>query len=59
MRAKEFLYSSSDAKGYDLEAKKLENVIIKKDISISNLDENISGIESSSRQIVRWAFWYS
>ena len=35
MRAKEFLYSSSDAKGYDLEAKKLENVIIKKDISIS------------------------
>ena len=56
MRAKEFLYSSSDAKGYDLEAKKLENVIIKKDISISNLDENISGIESSSRQIVRWAF---
>ena len=56
MRAKEFLYSSSDGKGYDLEAKKLENVIIKKDISISNLDENISGIESSSRQIVRWAF---
>ena len=56
MRAKDFLYSSIDAKGYDLEAKKLENVIIKKDISISNLDENISGIESSSRQIVRWAF---
>ena len=45
MRAKEFLYSSSDAKGFDLEAKKLENVIIKKDISISNLDENISGIK--------------
>ena len=37
-------------------AKKLKNVIIKKNISISDLDTEITGIKGNSREIIRWIY---
>ena len=56
MKAKDFLYSSQTSEEFDSEAKKLKNVISKKNVSISKLDENLSGIESNARNIIRWSF---
>jgi len=56
VKAKSFLYSSQTAEEFESEAKKLTNVIIKKNVSISKLDEDLSGIESNARNIIRWSF---
>ncbi len=56
VKAKDFLYSSQKAEEFESEAKKITNVIIKKNVSISKLDEDLSGIESNARNIIRWSF---
>ncbi len=56
VKAKDFLYSSQTSEEFESEAKKLKNVIIKKNVSISKLDEDLSGIESNARDIIRWSF---
>jgi len=55
-RAKDFAFSNKTPEEFENNAKKLKNVIIKKNISISDLDTEITGIKGNSREIIRWIY---
>ena len=55
-KAKDFAFSNKTSEELENSAKKLKNVIIKKNISISDLDTEITGIKGNSREIIRWIY---
>ena len=55
-KAKDFAFSNKTPEEFEENAKKIKNVLIKKNVSISILDTEISGIEGNSREIIRWIY---
>ena len=55
-KAKDFTFSNKSDEEFENSARKIKNVITKKNISISILDTEIPGIKGNSRDIIRWVF---
>ena len=55
-KAKDFAFSNKNTEELENSAKNIKNVTIKKDITISILDTEITGIKGNSRDIIRWIY---
>ena len=55
-KAKDFAFSNKNPEELENSAKNIKDITIKKNISISILDTEITGIQGSSRDIIRWIY---
>ena len=55
-KAKDFAFSNKNSEELENSAKNIKNVTIKKNLSISILDTEITGIKGNSRDIIRWIY---
>ena len=55
-KAKDFAFSNKNSEELENSAKKIKDITIKKNISISILDTEITGIKGNSRDIIRWIY---